>query len=516
MFVWNANLIRELVGVVPPTDWVIPLIHGFFRQVLFELDGGRSVSLTLLARRSRHFAGTRYLRRGVNWHGTSKRKGDTETQRQLARSQLNRPSLIMVFHRRPPTGFVANEVETEQIVTDADGESYGKGVLTSLVQVRGSIPLFWQHTNLMSPKPGIVLDPCDPSYIATRAHFHRLKCRYGDGIVVLSLINQVDGHRETKLGEAFTHVVSVLNASPGEASADSTATATGVESGDEQGGGETKRNDIKDKGGTGDTDDANGTDGADGTDGAARTEKGIRTDSIYMSNGSELCPSEPLMYITFDFAACSKSTTQNVIEAVSAVSDSMQSKIGFFRTSRPVGKGNGSSWSEGVQAVRQAGILRSNCIDCKMHYRFVVSLLCCLLFAPVHTHNTHNHANPRTTTHNMSHSHAHSQSNSPVNAHALTQLILTTGTNVYTNSPFVCFLISCISRTGALTCQASIGQMWRSFAWAGAVCHLSLPHSASGFGRSSLTLYGPSSWTRLPRTVTRWLGSMEVRVRCIV
>ena len=77
MFVWNANLIRELVGVVPPTDWVIPLMHGFFRQVLFELDGGRSVSLTLLARRSRHFAGTRYLRRGVNWHGTSKRKGDS-------------------------------------------------------------------------------------------------------------------------------------------------------------------------------------------------------------------------------------------------------------------------------------------------------------------------------------------------------------------------------------------------------------------------------------------------------
>ena len=292
---------------------------------------------------------------------------------------------------------MANEVETEQIVTDADGESYGKGVLTSLVQVRGSIPLFWQHTNLMSPKPGIVLDPCDPSYIATRAHFHRLKCRYGDGIVVLSLINQVDGHRETKLGEAFTHVVSVLNASPGEASADSTATATGVESGDEQGGGETKRNDIKDKGGTGDTDDANGTDGADGTDGAARTEKGIRTDSIYMSNGSELCPSEPLMYITFDFAACSKSTTQNVIEAVSAVSDSMQSKIGFFRTSRPVGKGNGSSWSEGVQAVRQAGILRSNCIDCKMQLSICgISSLLSSFCSSAYTQ----HAQPRKPTHN--------------------------------------------------------------------------------------------------------------------
>jgi hypothetical protein len=315
---------------------------------------------------------------------------------------------------------VANEVETEQIVTDADGKSYGKGVLTSLVQVRGSIPLFWQHTNLMSPKPGIVLDPCDPSYIATRAHFKRLQCRYGDGIVVLSLINQVDGHRETKLGEAFTHVVSVLNASPGESSADSTATATGVEGGGEQeGGGETKCNDTKDKGVTGDTgetDDANGTD-----DGAARTEKGIRTDSIYMSNGSELCPSEPLMYITFDFAACSKSTTQNVIEAVSAVSDSMQSKIGFFRTSRPVGKGHGSSWSEGVQAVRQAGILRSNCIDCKMQLPICVipSLLCFLLGLQYCIHTT------RTTTHNMSHAHAHSQSNLHDNAHALTQLILT-------------------------------------------------------------------------------------------
>lgn len=60
-------------------------------------------------------------------------------------------------------GFVANDVETEQIVTDMATTSfhstdhlYGNPRYTSYVQHRGSIPLIWsQDTTNMSPKPPI-------------------------------------------------------------------------------------------------------------------------------------------------------------------------------------------------------------------------------------------------------------------------------------------------------------------------------------------------------------------------
>lgn len=49
---------------------------------------------------------------------------------------------------------MANDVETEQLVHE---ESEGKpGQISSVVQHRGSIPLFWsQDTSVLSPRPDI-------------------------------------------------------------------------------------------------------------------------------------------------------------------------------------------------------------------------------------------------------------------------------------------------------------------------------------------------------------------------
>ena len=53
-------------------------------------------------------------------------------------------------------GRVANDVETEQIVLDEEAGTY-KGRMTSIVQMRGSIPLFWsQEASRLSPKPDII------------------------------------------------------------------------------------------------------------------------------------------------------------------------------------------------------------------------------------------------------------------------------------------------------------------------------------------------------------------------
>ena len=113
-------------------------------------------------------------------------------------------------------GHVANEVESEQIVSKEllgappNNRSYRS---SSVVQCRGSIPLFWSHTNLMSPKPDIVLEATDSNHAATRRHFQRLFERYGDRVFVLSLVRQQEAGRvrEGVLGSVFSDVCSFLN-----------------------------------------------------------------------------------------------------------------------------------------------------------------------------------------------------------------------------------------------------------------------------------------------------------------
>jgi hypothetical protein len=55
-------------------------------------------------------------------------------------------------------GRVANDVETEQVVSNEEsGIDPCMGQISSVVQHRGSIPLFWsQEISRLSPKPDII------------------------------------------------------------------------------------------------------------------------------------------------------------------------------------------------------------------------------------------------------------------------------------------------------------------------------------------------------------------------
>ena len=159
MFAWNAHLshpLRAALGEDAASRWLVPLVHGFFSQRVVDLVG-RRVRIALVARRSRHFAGTRYRRRGVN-----------------------------------EEGHVANEVETEQIVDDPGGRGFGSRrvpAVSSVVQTRGSIPLFWtQELSARVARPEITLQRFDPTHAATARHFQRLDDRFGPPTLVLSLV----------------------------------------------------------------------------------------------------------------------------------------------------------------------------------------------------------------------------------------------------------------------------------------------------------------------------------------
>ncbi|CAM6086971.1 unnamed protein product [Calypogeia fissa] len=178
MFVWNAYLTRGIRERLNSSCWTVALVHGHFEQSKLSVFG-RIFVITLIAKRSRHFAGTRYLKRGVN-----------------------------------DKGKVANDVETEQIVLDEEsGFGATVGQMSSVVQNRGSIPLFWsQEASRLSPKPDIILQRYDPIYQATKLHFEDLAQRYGNPIIVLNLIKTVEKRpREMMLRREFANAVGYLN-----------------------------------------------------------------------------------------------------------------------------------------------------------------------------------------------------------------------------------------------------------------------------------------------------------------
>ncbi|TKA33564.1 hypothetical protein B0A50_00399 [Salinomyces thailandicus] len=188
MFVWNNHLLKPAMQALKhPFDWCLPIIHGFIDQAALDIFG-RSVYITIIGRRSRFFAGARFLKRGIN-----------------------------------DMGYVANDVESEQIVAEklttsfhAPGPRlYANPTYTSYVHHRGSIPLYWtQDSTGVSPKPDIDLNLSDPFYQPAALHFDNLFERYGCPVYVLNLIKARERTpRESKLLSEFETCVKYLNQS---------------------------------------------------------------------------------------------------------------------------------------------------------------------------------------------------------------------------------------------------------------------------------------------------------------
>lgn len=188
MFVWNQHLLTPAKHALKqPYDWCLPIIHGFIDQAALDIFG-RAVYITIIGRRSRFFAGARFLKRGIN-----------------------------------DSGYVANDVETEQIVSEMLTTSFHapgprlftNPTWTSYVHHRGSIPLYWtQDSSGVSPKPNIDLNLQDPFYQPAALHFDNLFERYGCPIYVLNLIKSRERTpRESKLLYEFQHCVEFLNQS---------------------------------------------------------------------------------------------------------------------------------------------------------------------------------------------------------------------------------------------------------------------------------------------------------------
>lgn len=143
-YVWNYPGCTELfLQSISPT-WITPIIQGFVGIKKIETKMGEG-QLILISRRRYAKAGARYLARGVDNEGN-----------------------------------VSNFVETEQLL-------YVKDLISSYVQIRGSIPLFWQQVGVSNEL--VFTKSAYHSTDSLKLHFENIFDQYGS-VVLLNLLNQ--------------------------------------------------------------------------------------------------------------------------------------------------------------------------------------------------------------------------------------------------------------------------------------------------------------------------------------
>ncbi|KAM3606692.1 uncharacterized protein V6R79_021435 [Siganus canaliculatus] len=191
-FFWNKHMIQDIINLqVPDVDfWVIPIIQGFVQveelvvnynetsdeersspetpphEITCVDDIHPRFTVALISRRSRHRAGMRYKRRGV----------DTD-------------------------GHVANYVETEQLI-------HVHSHTLSFVQTRGSVPVFWSQAGYRyNPRPRLEKEEKETmSYFAS--HFEEQLELYKTQVII-NLVDQ--GGREKIIGDAYLKQVLLYN-----------------------------------------------------------------------------------------------------------------------------------------------------------------------------------------------------------------------------------------------------------------------------------------------------------------
>jgi hypothetical protein len=152
-FVWNRHLTSQLSVNQEFARYTLPIMHGFvgIRKCIVR---GSSFKLAVISRRSIHRAGVRFYMRGTDLSGNS-----------------------------------ANFVESEQIVEFDRAQDPLQRTLTSMLQMRGSIPLFWSQKPNLRWQPLPCLRPADDQIDAYVRHMKLQQLNYGGRHVIVNLVN---------------------------------------------------------------------------------------------------------------------------------------------------------------------------------------------------------------------------------------------------------------------------------------------------------------------------------------
>ena len=168
-FFWNKEVVRDLIAC-SADEWIIP-----FMSAHIEFQPGCDIenekfSIIFISRRSRFRQGCRFTKRGID-----------------------------------DKGHVANFVETEQILLFSDNK------ITSYVQIRGSIPVYWWSPVHMKYAPKVnIHDNQLKSIESCEKHVVEVLHDYADhnGKSGITFVNLIDGKKEQgNLAKVFKEVV---------------------------------------------------------------------------------------------------------------------------------------------------------------------------------------------------------------------------------------------------------------------------------------------------------------------
>ncbi|KAG7558217.1 hypothetical protein FFLO_02870 [Filobasidium floriforme] len=168
-FFWNKHLMAKLIETTELggkqndlSRFILPMMFGSV-ELRSSTINNHDILFSLIARRSRYRAGTRYFTRGIDTTGHVANYNETEQM-----------VLTDPINVDPRTGFAMG----------GNGRVEGKE-RNSFVQIRGSIPLFWAEVNNLRYKPDMQIE-------ALKLHVEEQVRIYGDTYFV-NLVNN-KGH----------------------------------------------------------------------------------------------------------------------------------------------------------------------------------------------------------------------------------------------------------------------------------------------------------------------------------
>ncbi|RKF79289.1 Phosphatidylinositide phosphatase SAC2 [Golovinomyces cichoracearum] len=223
-FFWNNHLLKPFINA-GQTSFSLPLMQGFIGQREFKLSidpqeckmvdhDGAGLELTELSQFPINYEQSMEENQDISHDPTSSNEvlNTSKTHEKnfiltiISRRSIRRAGLRYLRRGVDENGFTANFVETEQILSDPNWDPSRR--LSSFIQIRGSIPVFWsQSPNSFKPIPRLQHSE-ETNLRGYHAHIKKLTSTYGD-VQVISLVEKQEP--EAIVGMEFEKLVKTLN-----------------------------------------------------------------------------------------------------------------------------------------------------------------------------------------------------------------------------------------------------------------------------------------------------------------
>ncbi|MCJ1435931.1 hypothetical protein MMC27_005307 [Xylographa pallens] len=214
-FFWNrfiqSDLIDFRIGAGPSAGYrqqgreqpgadafILPVMFGMMRITNTRIKS-TPITFTLITRRSRYRAGTRYFSRGIDDQGHVSNFNESE-------------QIVILNDNNDGLGGFAGGGGMQNGKLGTDGQELQ---IMSYVQTRGSVPVYWAEINTLRYVPELQIRAVESAVGAARKHFDEQIRLYGENYLV-NLVNQKG--REDRVKSAYEQMVRLLVSSATESS----------------------------------------------------------------------------------------------------------------------------------------------------------------------------------------------------------------------------------------------------------------------------------------------------------